>query len=140
MKWDILHVLLVQSLGSNWLIYQLLLSKLHSISLHISLYLFQHSYLLAPPSGALVVSQFRDPVPSIHPSLIRFGCSNLLKAVISITLKVDCSNECPKFKNAKNQKCPKIKNVPNSNNVPNSKNVQNSIIVPNSKNVIELKM
>ena len=29
--------------------------------------------LLAPPSGALVVSQFQDPVPTY-----RFGCSNLL--------------------------------------------------------------
>ena len=35
-------------------------------------------YLLAPPSGALVVSQFQDPVQSIHPvPTYSFGCSNL---------------------------------------------------------------
>ena len=27
----------------------------------------QIPYLLAPPSGALVVSQFQDPIQSIHP-------------------------------------------------------------------------
>ena len=32
--------------------------------------------LLAPPSGALVVSQFQDPIQS-SPTY-RFGCSNLL--------------------------------------------------------------
>ena len=36
--------------------------------------------LLALPSGALVVSQFQDPVPS-RPAF-RFECSNLLLAVL----------------------------------------------------------
>ena len=38
------------------------------------------SVLLAPPSGALVVSQFQDPASPVHPvpSAYSFGCSNLL--------------------------------------------------------------
>ena len=39
---------------------------------------------IAPPSGALVVGQFQDPVPSVTH---RFGCSNLLYAVF----------KCPKL-------------------------------------------